>query len=296
MQASTQPFQPDTEGVWFDLPADVYHAAPGVSQSTLKAFDEAGTPKHFKAAKPRVATEDMEFGSISHTAILQPEFLATAYHIPPTHYPAKGKKGEPDIEKPWHGGADFCKQWVKEHSDRPIIDREQESRLPKIVASVTKLEPFGSALKNGQREVSFFKRDELTGLLLKCRPDLIAHAQDGSTWLFDPKKVQPGEATEKAFQYAVLDYGYHIQAASYLSITGASGFVFVPFDDDEPFDSIQWPLSREFLELGMIEYRRILAAYARCVESNEWPGYRPGMAELPISRKGQARLKELQGA
>jgi len=270
-----------TEGIYPDLPEKVYREARAISQSEVKAFDEAATPLHFKAAKPREATADMEFGSVVHAAILTPEILHMAYYLRPQEYPAKDKKGV-ETMKLWHGGSDWCKEWTAKHQDRPVMTSEQIAKLPKIIQSMKALPEFGSALESGQTEVAFFKRDPETGLMLKCRVDLIASADDGTTWLFDPKKVQSGCATAAEFGKSADNYGYDIQAASYKFITGASRFIFVPFDDDEPFDCCQWEPDNEMLRIGYDRWRRMLLRYKACLDSGEWPGYPKGLRKLSL--------------
>src|SRR5579871_516069 len=92
MKFTETPFAPDTEGVWLDLPAKTYHAAPGVSQSTLKRFGEAGSPLHFKTQKPKLASPDMQFGTVCHTAILEPAKLDGSFVVQPAEIEVTDKK------------------------------------------------------------------------------------------------------------------------------------------------------------------------------------------------------------
>lgn len=282
-------FAPNTQGIFPGLPHDVYRKAPGTSQSMLKDFDSHATPLHFKNAEPKKPTEDMEFGTICHTAVLEPKQLPVAYYLQHESYPDGAIYPSDDGKlKPWHGGSSWCKAWEKDHSDRPVIDREKEDRIPKIVERVSLLEPFRFALEKGQREVSFFKQDEETGLLLKARADVFVLTVGGEKWIFDLKKVQAGAASEEEFGKHALDLGYHIQAASYMAITGAVKFIFVVFDDAKPFDAIQYEPDQEMLDFGRMEWRRILERYAACVKSDSWPGYASGINKLsapPWARK-----------
>jgi exodeoxyribonuclease VIII len=275
------------EGTYFDMPAEVYHAAPAVSKSLLWEFHEAATPLHFHKREPKVATADMQFGTVCHAAILQSELLHQSYHLKPEQYPStpKATKANPNPApemKKWNGNADWCEKWIKEHSDRPILSRDQVDKIPKIAERVRALKEFGSALKHGQTEVSFFKRDEETGLMLKCRCDLMATTTSSETWIFDPKKVQPGEANQSAFEKQAYNLGYHMQSESYLKITGASRFIFVPFDDSEPFDACQYEPDSEMRAEGYREWRRLLLAYAKCVKEDHWPGYHQGVAKMTL--------------
>lgn len=273
-------FTPGTEGIWHGLPESVYHAAPGIGQSMLKAFDAEPTPAHYmeSLSRERAVTEDMEFGTILHTAILQPELLNKAYYVRPERYPtAKG-------DKPWHGGADFCKEWEKEHSDRPVIDAAKEARIPKIMQTVNSLPIAGQILSFGQKEVSFFKTDTETGLLLKARVDAIATARDGATHLLDLKKVRRAYAREERFGVICADLGYDIQCASYLSITGATRFIFVAMEDEAPFEAEMFELDPEDHARGLAKWRKILLRYAEVMNSDEWPGYTRTVKRLKLPK------------
>ncbi len=276
------PFAPGEEGVWLGLPAEVYHLAPGVSQSTLKEFGDYATPLHYQAREPKKPTDDMEFGTVCHTAVLEPEKLSEAYYVRPETYPDE-KTGK---EKPWHGASNWCKAWLEAHKDRPVLTKERSEAVPKVVERVTRIPEIKDALQCGQREVSYFKRDAETGLLLKCRVDiqcLSSGSLGPELWIFDLKKVQSGEADAEAFGASVAARGYDIQAASYMDITGASHFVFCPFDDDKPFDACLVELENEDRVSGFRTWRRLLKAYATCVTENRWPGYAEGItvAKLP---------------
>lgn len=276
------------EGVHFNVSEKLYRDAEGVSQSLLKEFGNAATPKHFLAREPRVATPDMEFGTVCHAAVLTPDKFVESYWLQPSGYAAV-VKGE-SVMKPWHGGATECKAWLATHADRPVMTKDQLEKVSAIKARLELIEQngeycplvFASALRHGKTEVAFFKRDEETGLMLKCRVDLISDAQDGTTWLFDMKKVQSGEATHEAFGKSCVNYGYDIQAAAYLEITGASKFVFVPFDDDRPFDACCYEPDYEMLNIGRAKWRSLLNRYAACAKSNDWPGYPVGLQRLSL--------------
>lgn len=259
------------EGIYPNVPESVYRAHEGISQSELKEFGNAATPLHFKALKPKEATPDMEFGTVCHAAILTPELFDQSYHLQPEEYEAevKGKK----VMKPWHNGADACKEWVKSHSDRPIMTVEKIERVKKIAERIRYIPEVKAALENGMKEVAHLKLDPETGLMMKCRADLMATDQAGLTWIFDFKKVQSGGATHAEFSKSAADYGYFIQAHYYLTVTGASKFVFVPFDDSEPFDACLFEPDRDSLILGYRKWRRLLNDYARCKREDIWPGY-----------------------
>lgn len=268
------------EGEYVGIPESEYRKSEGVSQSELKEFGNAASPLHYRSQKPKEATSDMEFGSVCHFAILQPELLSSSIYLRPETYPAKDKKTGAVEQKDWHGASDWCKDWIENHSDKPVLKTQDLERVQKIARRIHYIPEVASALKNGQKEVCHVKRDMETGLLLKCRVDLQAVDKEGKIWLFDFKKVQSGCATEREFGKACMDYGYFIQASYYLNITGADRFVFVPFDDDEPFDARLFEPGPDELNYGYRKWRSLLDAYAKCKKEDLWPGYPSGIKTL----------------
>ena len=49
------PFLPNTEGIFFDLPEEVYRPAPGLSQSELKEFGETIAAAAYAVADGMIA-------------------------------------------------------------------------------------------------------------------------------------------------------------------------------------------------------------------------------------------------
>src|SRR5690606_27841947 len=71
-------------GVYRGIPADVYHAHPGVSASRLQKLTRS--PMHLKHAIDHPGEADtpaLAFGRACHAAILEPEVFAAAYAVAP---------------------------------------------------------------------------------------------------------------------------------------------------------------------------------------------------------------------
>lgn len=299
-----QTFIPNAEGIFHGVSFDDYAKAPGISQSMLKAFAAEPTPAHYRESltRPRVATESMEFGTILHAAILTPHLLRESYYLQPEQYAVTGMKcpscgsvtdsakcakckcerNPVTITKAWDNRATICDQWTTDHSGRPIINAAKEARIPKIVETVRSLPVVSDILKTGQKEVSFFKNDPETGLLLKCRLDAIATDSNGTTHIADLKKVRRAYATEDRFGIICADLGYDIQAASYLWITGASRFIFVAMEEEAPFEAETFELDPGDVSEGLNKWRKILYRYAETIAEGKWPGYSRTVKRLKL--------------
>lgn len=261
------------------IEAESYHGTAFVSQSLLKDFGAAPSPAHFRADEPKEPTEAMQLGTVFHSMTLEP-MRGGQYYVRPDFYTAE-VKGKP-VEKPWHGAADYCKEWLATHADKPVVTAEQEAALHAMRESALAIPVFMGLLTIGQTEVSWFKRDAETGLILKGRTDLIATDSAEVTWICDLKKVRLGGASETEFAKTCVDFGYHVQAAFYLDLTGASRFVFCAVEDEPPFAANLIELDAEAVALGRATYRRHLNAYAECVASGKWPGYAPGIKRVNL--------------
>lgn len=135
--------------------------------------------------------------------------------------------------------------------------------------------------KLGIRLVGERQRTELVaiwqedGAMCRARFDSL----DGAT-IYDLKTTREG--TDQAIERSIRQYGYHIQAAAYVSalehlgpeLAGRVSFVpiFVECDTNEV---IPVELAANVLEVGRRRWKRAIDAWKRCLDANRWPGYAP---------------------
>ena len=62
---TTTPFEPNTEGVWLNLPSETYHAAPGLSHSMTKHLNPPGLLPVYLSEKHE-PTAAMMMGTLVH--------------------------------------------------------------------------------------------------------------------------------------------------------------------------------------------------------------------------------------
>jgi hypothetical protein len=128
----------------------------------------------------------------------------------------------------------------------------------------------------GFNERSFFGTCPDTGMTLKCRPDRII----GST-LVDVKTC--GDIG--MFEKSIANYNYHIQAAFYMDVfelatgTKPGNFLFIAVEKQAPFDCAIIQLSKEYLEIGRMQYKKALNEMKSCQESGNFPGV---MGDNPV--------------
>lgn len=239
-----------------NLHAEVYHGADGVSNSKLKVYREC--PAKYQArflTGELEATESRAFdlGKAAHGLILEPEkFHAEFVRQPDDIKVRRGKVWDAFKEK---------------HADKVVIAGADWEACQRIRSSVERSH-FGAKLLNGGKaEVSYFKRDEETGLVIKCRADYVLEQL-----LVDVKTAVSAHPDEFARKAKAL--GYHLQAAMYSDITGIEDFAFLAVEKEPPY-VVTAPIMFEpdALRLGYLQYRDALRSLAESLQFNHFPGY-----------------------
>jgi exodeoxyribonuclease VIII len=258
-----------------DMPAEVYHKVDALSKSLMtKALR---SPAHYRAAvdgKSDEPTKAMQIGTVAHTAILEPHKLAEIVAIKPEGMSLVTKEG---------------KAWKAENDGKIILDAQEAADIDGMAHSVRRHPSFEPSPRF-KIEASVFAEDEETGLPLKARPDLWA---EGIGLILDVKTTD--DATEEAFLRTIQKFAYHVQAAHYIEMTGASDFVFIAVERNAPYAVAAYRLSPEWLELGFETRRRAIRIVHECTALNSWPAYPTGTTTLALPvwvARNQQKLNE----
>ena len=275
-------FEPNQPGV-FDIPAEDYHRAPGVSNSMLGEMSPpARQPVYL--SKPREVTPWMVMGTLIHQRVLEPNRPLPKLAIRPKTYGPEGKD--------WNGNANECAAWIRvqEAAGRIVLHRTEVDRVTGCVDAILRHPTCQVIFASGRSEVSIFNRLDVGGgqVLTKARLDWIP---DGSDSLVDVKKVGKGKAAADEFIKLAIERRYHVQAASYRHNWNAQmgttdpreKFTFVVVEDEAPFLVNVITLGWRTMELGLDLYFEDLDLYRRCLEANRWAGYgdEPKVVEAP---------------
>lgn len=249
-------------GIYPDLPNEEYHRCDGVSNSMLS--DLARSPAHFQAArrKPREETDAMAIGTAIHCAILEPERFATDYTTTPK-FDRRTTAGKAQA-------AAF------EASGKIGLSAADMQNVKGMAASMHADDYISRLIRHPKRqtELSVFAQDPETGLLVRCRFDLIIPEYGVAA---DVKKTQ--DVRPWAWDATVHKYGYHRQVAFYMDVwkwaTGEelSVMPLLAVEEQDPYACRAKILADNALEKGRADYRRLLNAYADCAHRGVWPGY-----------------------
>lgn len=173
-------------------------------------------------------------------------------------------------------------------------------RIVKAITSRVRKHPAASELfKEGKAEQSIFWVDKETGVQCKGRIDWITNTS--VPLVVDLKSTT--DASLEGFQRSISKYRYYVQAAMYIDgleqITNSSPipFVFAAWEKHTPYASALYYATKDMIEAGRQEYRRLLRIYADCLSKDNWPGYSQEInpIDLPASFKPVSSLNELEG-
>jgi hypothetical protein len=263
-------------GIVPGMPNAEYHAGPGVSCSMLG--DMAKSPAHCWALhhdpdRPaREASAAMVLGTLVHAYVLEPDEVGQRYATRPEGLSMATKDG---------------KAWAAQvPAGIEIVSHEQALAAQRCRAAVLAVPELAALLSEGAAEQSAYWTDEATGLLCRCRPDWVHPLLDGRVILLDLKTTT--DASPEAFARSVWNFGYHRQAAwysaGYAKASGkeVAGFVFGTVTSAWPHLAAAYMLDDTAMERGAADCGRLLAQYAVCQASGQWPGYPAGVNLLSL--------------
>ena len=214
-----------------------YQKADGVNQSTIKQVLENPHLWALGMAEDKCSVA-MDFGTLCHDLILTPQEIDNGekYHI------------ARDIDK-----LDRRKKEHKEIAEKAekegkiLIDGQTYLKALELYRAndkslATLIDP-----EAGDCEVAVF--NAIQGVECKGRLDYFSHSKKQ---ICDLKIVQ--NASKDGFMQAVAKFGYHIQAAFYLDLTGARNFYFIAIEKEKPYMMGVYELAPEAIDLGREKY------------------------------------------
>jgi len=136
-----------------------YHADPAVSASHLHMAEKS--PYHYWSRylnpdrQPVKPTAAMLFGTLVHTAVLEPDELRNRYDLAPDRRTKAGKELAAEMES---------------KGITPVSAADMDAALA-MAGAVRSHQAAAELLRDGQAEQSFWWDDADTGMRCKCRPD-----------------------------------------------------------------------------------------------------------------------------
>lgn len=249
------------EGIIPDLPNKEYHAMTDVvSNSYLSRLSTVPAA----ARIPDVDSEEKLVGRAFHCLMLDTKetFDSLFAIIPDINLRITDGKKELEVFRFFNKGKD-------------LLTINQYNYILEMMNAVVKHPTACVLLTQGISEQSIFWTDEGTGLPCKCRPDRIPDGDNGVILCLKSTR----NAGKQSFTNAVVNFGYHTEAAFYLdgyniaSGKKADSFIFIAVEKKPPFRTEVYVLDDDFVGVGRMQYRRLLHIEKACREGGYWPHF-----------------------
>ena len=249
------------------IPAEQYHAMPGVSNSMLSAMKRSPAHCHAiyldpKRPAQKGSTPAMKAGTLAHSSILEPHLTLDRYCLKPDGLSFATKEG---------------KAWREEiPQGREIVTRDEMETAEAQREAVMRVPVLTDLLKTGHAELSAFWRDNVTGTECRARPDWLHKTGPKNVIALDIKTI--ADLSPEAVSKSIASYGYHRQAAHYTNGLIACGlvvevFVFGFVSGSYPYLAAAFILDEETLQQGQDEIAELIELYAHCKFQNQWPAF-----------------------
>ena len=256
-----------------------YHAHPAMSNSRLSRFIES--PRLIDV--PMEETDAMRFGTLIHTALLEPDTLEARTIVAPADAPKRPDSRQLNAKKPSDETLKAIAFWEEFNANaigREVITAKELQYLRNVQERIAR-DPIAGPLlaAKGNTESSLFWDDPITGVQMRCRPDF--WREDGI--IVDVKKT--ADCSSYGFGRSCLEFGYDRQAAIYtdgitaVTRTAPKGFVFLAIEGNKDWTNIKVQAhsveqvdldnGRRRRDAGLADYVRIKAEFGP--DTSKWP-------------------------
>ncbi len=269
------------QGIYKNLPNEVYHASQGLSNSKMKYLLPSHCPKEFwyeelSGLAQKKESPAFDIGTAVHTLVFEPlEFTSRFYCVQemPKRNTTIGKAAYESVMQKSYG------KIILDGDDRKLVVAMADSVKSHAMWKSVKGD------KSGCVEDSIAWNDEESGVLLRSRPDF--YTDDIIIDLKTTRDSSPG-----SFQKSVVDYAYHRQAA--LAIDGLNkltgreykNVVLFVVDKNPPHLVRCYVLADSAIEQGRYEYKYACKEYKKGIESGSWDSFPEVIEDLDLPQWG----------
>lgn len=261
-----------------DMDNDAYHSAPGYSSSQIKdVIDTSLLHWWHKYVNPEREPEDsakhFDFGTATHTAILEPDLLdSTIIEMPPFNLRSSTARAERD-------------KFLEENPGRIALLPTEIEAVKAIRDRVHSHPVARGLLADGKAEQSFFARDRETGEVIKCRPDWL---MSSGFAMIDCKSTK--NAAPEAFAKDAANMHYDISVPWYFDVLDTlygetpEHWVWLAYEKDPPYAIGIYFAQAHDIERARECARRHFLRLVNAKRTNYWPDYAEEV--LPLEMPG----------
>ena len=260
-----------------------YHQVAALSNSRMEDFLVSPANYKWYLENPKEETDSMTFGTLVHTAILEPEELHKRYVARPL---VDGQ----EVDMRTKAGKDFKAQ--AEAMGQEVVKGFELAAAITIAAQLNALTEnnFNKVLEASRKELSLFWKHN--SIPCKCRLD--AYCESAAT-LIDVKTTKNAKLDK--FERDAWSMGFHRKADWYRRGLNAHSLpcrhvLFIAIEKTGPRDFIIYRLQDDILDLGRTQNDKIMIKFGNCHETGVWPGYSKAIQNLGAPSWAIATLPE----
>ena len=249
---------------------DNYRQSEGLSGSVLGVLNQCPAKYKYSRQHPKEATPAMLFGTLCHTAVLEPKQLTSSYTFMQdgVNYKRNTKDGK----------ANYA---ALEGTGKPIITFDAHQEATEMSRAVYDNPDAVNILRAaGETEKAYFWEEDG----VKCKGRLDRYLTELNI-VVDYKTTK--DASPSKFYWTVVDFGYLLQLAHYQAAvkaaTGADaypGVLILAQESTAPYVSQVYEVPQVLIDEAHERRREILVTYRTCMETGVWPGYGKGIMTL----------------
>ncbi|HGB5896524.1 TPA: DNA breaking-rejoining protein, partial [Salmonella enterica subsp. enterica serovar Kottbus] len=290
-------------GLYMSLP-DEFRRLPEDEKYTVAKM-KACIKEYNSSLTPMLKTSGTREQLLDQIATVAPVFAEQerAKFIP---YNTSGTKEQlTDIVREIHPDIVTADDWHKQQEEaskgKTMISLEMYQRAKNINVALQANKDASWLLNHPARksEVSYFGFDEETGQEIRVRPDIeIRFPSYLDSICADLKTISmgyvPQERLKARLHREIIERGYHISAAMYCDVAELKVFAWIFVNKDPGYHWVAVVYaSKELLELGRQEYRRLLRQINEATFTDNWPAPITGQYVDELNDHDINRLSEL---
>ena len=240
--------------------------------SLLKKCPELYHRRYILGIDDRQPTAEMKLGSLVHALVLEPEEVTSRYAC------------VPKIDRRTKGGKAIYERIVCEHQGKDLIDYEvwdQAMRMAEAVTNHSECKQVFRSACDVELELSY----ELFDMPCKSKLDLVHQSRQLVLDLKTTSDVSP-----QAFASSVATFGYHRQAAMYMTAVELlygvrPRFVFACVSTSEPYIAACHELDAVAIDTGVGEIAQLIEELRTRTEHNDWTSdFAKGVNSIPLPK------------
>lgn len=269
-------------GCYEDMTNEQYHDdKDSLSRSAILDFVKSPHiyfAKHLSEYRPvQEKSRALLFGDAFHAMMIEPLRFEDEFCVKLDKAPLLKDVGRDEYERYKELQATFEEKNAGKH----ILTQDEYLDLTHMRnAILASSEAVALITKAIECETSYFWQDEHSGLMCKARPDLLHESI-----IVDLKTTN--DASPRAFQRSVVDYGYHVQAAmTRAGVKAVKGrdiptFICIAVEKNFPYSVGIYVLDEVAMEQGEYIYKQALLDIKAAKECGDYPGYGVQTISIP---------------